>query len=345
MVQRDKERRRVATRPLPALLAVVLSALAWAGPWPNRSGAQETIAVRGNEGLAEADASPQPMRLRSDHLPNLVQIHPRVISGGLPEGDAAFAELADRGIKTVISVDGAKPDVQMAARHGLRYVHLPHGYEGISETRARQLAKAVDELEGPIYVHCHHGKHRSPAAAAVACVGAGLLPTEQAAGVLRLAGTDPHYLGLYRAARRAEKIGAEVLAEMHAEFPETAEIPPMAEAMVRLETTYGRLQRLARAGWQVPADSPDLDPAHVALILREHYTELLRTDDGRSRSAAFQEQLREAEATAKRLELAFRGREKRTSALDDFEPMDALLRQIRSDCKRCHQSFRDVPPE
>ena len=73
-------------------------------------------------------------------------------------------------MQTVISVDGAKPDLEAARKHGLRYVHLPHGYDGVPAPRGDELAIALRTLEGPIYVHCHHGKHRSPAAAGVAWV-------------------------------------------------------------------------------------------------------------------------------------------------------------------------------
>jgi protein tyrosine phosphatase (PTP) superfamily phosphohydrolase (DUF442 family) len=118
----------------------------------------------------------EPEKLVAKRLPNPVRLHPRVISGGLPEGDEAFAELKALGVRTIVSVDGAEPDVDTATRYGLKYVHLPHGYDGIPESRVRELAKAVRELEGPLYIHCHLGKHRSPAAASAACVAAGLLP-------------------------------------------------------------------------------------------------------------------------------------------------------------------------
>src|SRR5262245_50112426 len=126
----------------------------------------------------------RPQHLAAEHLPNPWRIHPKVISGGLPEGDAAFAELIALGVKTVISVDGAQPDVASARRFGLRYIHLPHGYDGVPPERMKELAKAVRDLPGPIYIHCHHGKHRSPAAAAVACVGAGLLAPSAAEPIL-----------------------------------------------------------------------------------------------------------------------------------------------------------------
>src|SRR5690349_9452889 len=81
-------------------------------------------------------AAPAPARIEkidTRHLPNAVRIHAKVFSGGLPDGEAGFAELQELGIKTVISVDGAKPDVATAKKHGLRYVHMPHGYDGVPQ--------------------------------------------------------------------------------------------------------------------------------------------------------------------------------------------------------------------
>ncbi|HUG68092.1 MAG TPA: hypothetical protein VMM76_10080 [Pirellulaceae bacterium] len=63
-------------------------------------------------------ASGEPEKLPTEHLPNAVRVHDKVISGGLPAGDAAFAELRAMGVKTIISVDGAKPDVKTATKHG-----------------------------------------------------------------------------------------------------------------------------------------------------------------------------------------------------------------------------------
>jgi hypothetical protein len=60
----------------------------------------------------------------------------------------------------------------------------------VPEDRIKELAKAVRELEGPVYIHCHHGKHRSPAASAVACVAAGLIAPQSALAILEAAGTS-----------------------------------------------------------------------------------------------------------------------------------------------------------
>jgi hypothetical protein len=70
--------------------------------------------------MPSAEAAPvnaAPEKVAAEHLPNPWRLHPKVISGGLPEGDAAFKELADLGVKTVISFDGAKPDVAKAKKY------------------------------------------------------------------------------------------------------------------------------------------------------------------------------------------------------------------------------------
>ena len=91
-----------------------------------------------------------------------------VAQGGQPEGDKAFQALKAEGITTVVTVDGAMPDVEGAERVGLKYVHIPIGYDGISKDEEARIVKAVTESKGPVFVHCHHGLHRGPAAAALA---------------------------------------------------------------------------------------------------------------------------------------------------------------------------------
>ncbi|MBX7166184.1 MAG: hypothetical protein K1X74_07530 [Pirellulales bacterium] len=287
--------------------------------------------------MPTAQASPgAPVRLDTRHLPNAIRLCPQVISGGLPEGDEAFAELAELGVRTIVSVDGARPDVAAAERHGLRYVHLPHGYDGISQQRARELAKAVATLPGPIYIHCHHGKHRSPAAAVVACVETGLLAQQNALGVLSLAGTSPNYRGLYRAAESAQRIDPAELDALLVEFHSIVELPPMADAMVAIDQTTERLKQIAAAGWKPPAAHPDLDPAHEALLLREHFTELARQPDCQARSEAFRAGVAANETAAGKLETALR--EGQSPAV-----YDEAFQQTQRVCVDCHRKFRDVP--
>ncbi|MBX3420463.1 MAG: hypothetical protein KF752_02790 [Pirellulaceae bacterium] len=281
-------------------------------------------------------------KIECEHLVNCIQVHAQVFSGGLPQGEAAFAELAKLGVKTVISVDGATPDVEAATKHRLSYVHLPHGYDGISDSRVMELAKAVRTLQGPVYIHCHHGRHRSPAAAAAACVSAGLVTPSAALDILKLAGTDPNYRGLYQAVRRAVPVDLNELDALPVQFQPVSPIPPMAEAMVDIEELFGRLKRFSQGGWQRLDNHPDLDPVHEALLLYEHYVELLRTPQVSELSDDFQQSIRESvQATGQLKEVLELELPKPTP--DTLKTLDRLVLQIGQQCKSCHQQFRDVP--
>lgn len=291
------------------------------------------------------------VRLESEHLPNPIQLHRRVISGGLPEGEAAFQELAQWGVRTVISVDGTTPDVETAKKFGLRYVHLPHGYNGIPATRIRELAKAVRDLPGPIYIHCHHGKHRSPAAATVACVAAGLVSPAQSVSILELAGTSKNYRGLYQSAREAKPIAAETLDRLPADFQEIVAVPALAEAMVRLGHTHERLKLIAEAHWRSPPQHPDLDPVHEALLLQEHLTELLRTPEVQAEPEDFQQLLGQSESAARSLVALLSDRkpgspgEAVPESPGEAVPAAAgrIARRIGDNCRSCHAKYRDPP--
>jgi protein tyrosine phosphatase (PTP) superfamily phosphohydrolase (DUF442 family) len=314
------------------------------------SGDQDSGAATQSRAIARELVSPlpRPVKLASEHLPNLIRVHPDVFSGGLPANDAAFAELKRLGVKTVISVDGATPDVAAAKRVGMRYVHLPHGYDGIPHDRAKELAKAVRDLDGPIYIHCHHGKHRSPAAASVACVSAGLVPKSQAVAILELAGTNPNYRGLYRSARRSTPMASGDLDRVDAAFPEVAEIPPMADAMVELSHTFDHVRLIQANGWKTPPRHPDLLPAHEALLLREHFTELLRSEEVKQQPADYREIMAESESAARVLEhaLADLSESDRRSLSDGGKLASRLGRavaRVRENCKACHRKYRDLP--
>lgn len=282
-----------------------------------------------------------PRKLNRTHLPNAIQIHSKVISGGQPDGEQAFRELTDLGVKTIISVDGAKPEVALAKKHGLRYVHLPHGYDGISPERRSELAKAVRDFDGPIYIHCHHGKHRSPAAAAVACVSAGFIEPEATLGILKLAGTNENYRGLFASVVNARRIEDAVLDDLKAVFPEVAQLSPTAEAMVELAHTHDRIQQIAASGWQTLPDHPDLDPAHEALLMKEHFTEMLRMEFVSRQPEGFQAILKDSESDAQQLEAAIR--QWNLPAKSKMVPASIVepFRRISENCVACHRHYRD----
>jgi len=276
-------------------------------------------------------------KIESTALPNAFHVSDKVISGGQPAGDAAFAELAKLGVKTVISVDGAKPDVVAAKKHGLRYVHLPHGYDGIPTGRLLDLAKAIRDLPGPVYIHCHHGKHRSPTAAAAACVSIGALETDDAMRVLAAAGTSQSYRGLYQTVKEATRVDHKTLDERQVEFREVVEIPPMADAMVAIEHIHDHLKQIAAAGWRPTEAHPDIDPPHEALLLREHFAELLRAPETKKQPKEFVDMLRQSEIDTQKLE------DKLRAGKTTPRELTAVFDRITASCTSCHQTFRDVP--
>jgi protein tyrosine phosphatase (PTP) superfamily phosphohydrolase (DUF442 family) len=280
--------------------------------------------------------SSEPARIDTRHLPNAIRVTDKIISGGVPDGAAGFEELKALGVKTVVSVDGAQPEVALAEKSGLRYVHLPHGYDGIAPERAKELAKAVRDLPGPIYIHCHHGKHRSPAAAAAACVASGLLAESQALAVLKLAGTSPAYRGLFQTVERARPLSSAELDAVPCEFRSAIEVPPMAAAMVGVEHAHDHLTAFAKARWQPLPEEPDLVPDHEALLLKEQFTELLRTKEAAARGKPFVALLREGELAAGELEARLRG-----GAMP--AKLGEALQRVTANCKSCHEKSRDVP--
>lgn len=290
---------------------------------------------------AQDSAAPTPLlkKIPSDSLPNALQVNARLISGGLPDGEEAFAQLRDLGVKTIISVDGATPDLATAEKYGLRYVHLPHGYDGISPERSSELAKAIRDLPGPIYLHCHHGKHRSPAASATACRALGWLDEQQAEEVLTLAGTSPHYLGLFASVRETKPLDPAQLDKLEVDFRPTVPLPEVAEAMVAIDQHFEHLEQLAANEWKGLPRHPALKPAHEALLLREQFTELLRTETVRAEPAAYREQLQAGEAIAKQLEDLLRGE----ATPERSAAAAAQLKALKANCTQCHRQYRDLP--
>jgi hypothetical protein len=323
------------------VVCVAVMCLAGCGQAPPAApGGQAPQGAQKTPGQAPAGKSVA-TKVNAPHLPNAYRLHEKVISGGLPEGDEAFAELKELGIKTVISVDGAKPDLAMAKKYGMRYVHLPHSYDGIPEKRGYELGKAVRDLPGPIYIQCHHGKHRSPAASTVACVTAGMIKPEDALGVLKTAGTSENYRGLYQSATSAKRLDEKVLDALEADFPETAKLPAMAEAMVAIEHVHDRLKAFSAGSWQPLAKYPDVDPAHEALLLREHFTELLRTPEVAREPERYREMMRESEKAGVQLEEALRATpaDKRGAS----QAIKDSFATINKNCAACHKEYRDVP--
>jgi hypothetical protein len=288
-------------------------------------------------------SAPDPARVEAPGLHNVYHLTEKLYSGSSPDGEEGFRSLQKLGVKTVVSVDGARPDVALAHQHCLRYVHLPFGYDGVPREQALRIARAVRDLPGPIYVHCHHGKHRGPAAAAVAhlCLDH-QCTVETVLAEMRRAGTDPRYRGLYAAPQEFRRPSEQELNAVPAEFPEVAEVPALAGVMVGVDQRWESLKQIKAAGWKVPADHPDLDPPHEALQLEEQLREAARMREVQGRLEDFRRWLADAEEGGRELEAVLRQGKDNTRAVDGTAAEQAF-RRVEAACTRCHSRYRDAP--
>jgi protein tyrosine phosphatase (PTP) superfamily phosphohydrolase (DUF442 family) len=290
--------------------------------------------TRAAEGTGSTSTNAVATPVPSTHVHQLFRATTNVFSGNSPESDAAFAEIARLGVKTIISVDGGRPDVELARKHGLRYIHLPIGYDGVPARRVAELVKAAQSSPGPLYIHCHHGKHRGPAAVAVICEATAGWTTNQAVTWLKEAGTAADYPGLYRSAVEFRLPEAAALARI-IELPEIARTSSLVEAMVGIDEEFDRLKAAQKTGWKNVPNQPDLTPAHTATILWEHFRELARIDDTTRRPEEYRAKLAASEKAAD----AFRGLLRDARA--DSAARDAAFQSLGQSCGACHKQYRN----
>ncbi|MCM2370847.1 protein-tyrosine phosphatase family protein [Aporhodopirellula aestuarii] len=260
---------------------------------------------------------------------NLLALPGGIYCGAQPEGDDQFKSLAELGVRTVVSVDGAIPDLASAEAHGLRYIHIPIGYDGVDEQAGLSIARLVREIKGPIYVHCHHGQHRGPAAAAIACIAGGFADNDSATEILRRAGTSDNYAGLWR------DVAAYVPPPEDAEFPELVSVAPVdsfVTAMANTGVAMEHLRLCQKADWSSPEQHPDLVPTQVALLVREglHESQRHAPDDV---DARFRESMQSSNDIAAQLQAALQAN--RTG------DADVLIGRLETSCSQCHRDFRN----
>ncbi|EDY20710.1 protein tyrosine/serine phosphatase [Chthoniobacter flavus Ellin428] len=277
----------------------------------------------------------QPVETQALH--NVFKLDTELYSGNAPEDDAGFRELAKLGIKTIVTVDGTKPNVALAHRYGMRYVHLPFGYDGLPQKRGVELAKAVQvaEAEGPVYLHCHHGKHRAPTAAAVVCEALDGWSKEKAIDFLHQAGTAPDYAGLYRDVKAFRPPAAAELAGMRADFPEIAKTPPMVDTMVAIDQHCDALKAAQKAGWSQVPGHPGEAPAQTAVLMWELFRELARDPETKQRGEDYLAKLAEGEKAADALRTVL------ADATQDGPTRDAAFQHVTEACAVCHKAHRN----
>lgn len=324
----------IARFALPLLIAAgLVSACDTATPSIEASPAKQSGAR-----VAPSLATPQledvkPLDYAGVH--NVVAYGPALYSGSAPEGEEGIETLAKMGIATIVSVDGAVPDVATAKALGMRYVHLPINYSGMSDEREREIARAIRDLPGPIFVHCHHGKHRSAAAAGVAAVQLGILSNAEAIARMKVSGTAPNYKGLYACVESAQRVDNALLASASGDFPEVSRPSGIVDAMVEIDEIHEHLKAIEKAGWVTPKDHPDLVPAAEASRFADIFRELGKDASLASRGPDFAVLLSGAARNAQAFEDALSASE------PDRDLIAVRFKQVAGDCKACHVVYRD----
>lgn len=272
-------------------------------------------------------------RMQVAGLENVFRVRPDLYSGGQPT-EAGFAELAKLGVKTVISVDGAPPELALAHKYGLRYVHLPIGYDSVPVEQQRKLVKARLAFPGPVYIHCHHGKHRGPAAVMSLCRATDpKLSPEVARDSLKSMGTAARYAGLYASVEGARPPTDEDLRVLPDEFPEKVAVSAMVEQMGAIDGAWDRLKAAAKKGEARSADRKALLASVVEL--EELVTEAGRLVENEPPA------LKQAFATAAGQIRRERESVEKSPAAVSVEDAGQLAARLEQSCNQCHAVHRD----
>ena len=257
----------------------------------------------------------------------------KIGQSGEPAGEVAFANAAALGYTMIISVDGARPDAETAAKYGLKYVHVPIEYSGITRDQALRVVKAVESSDGPVLIHCHHGLHRGPVGAMTARITFDGISNDEAVQELKDSGCSPKYEGLYRDIAAFRPPTAEELAAIPDDLPSYVSAGDTVEHMAKISRLLEGLALSQKAAWAVPPESPDVNPPHQARILWEQLRELQRTDESKSHGDQYLSWLAQTEQSGSQLEEAIRA--------GDRAAADAAMARLKDGCSTCHKKYRD----
>jgi protein tyrosine phosphatase (PTP) superfamily phosphohydrolase (DUF442 family) len=287
-------------------------------------------------GHGDAAAVPELGAKKAEHLPglhNVVTYAQNVVGGGQPEGAEGLRTLAAMGIKTVVSVDGAAPDVALAEELGMRYVHLPISYDTVTPARQKELAQALASCDGPIYMHCHHGKHRSAAALGSALVLCGTLTPDQAKERMAVSGLAKDYSGLWQAVAEAKPATRSELRVDPAVFPSVAKVSGMVGTMAEIDMVIDLVKQAHQAGWKPPGDHPDLVPAKETARLASLFANLSEDAESKALPGDYQQMLQKSIDASRALDAAVRA--------NDAAAAEKQLTALNKGCKECHVVYRD----
>jgi protein tyrosine phosphatase (PTP) superfamily phosphohydrolase (DUF442 family) len=270
-------------------------------------------------------------------LENLLRVGERIYSGGEPNTEGLL-KLKELGITTIVSVDGLPPDLDSAEKLGLKYFHIPLGYDGIGEKERRQFATLMKHIKGKIYVHCHHGKHRGPAAVATCMIISGDLDQDQAMAYMAVAGTSRDYKGLWDSVASIRQ--GEVEVGSVSDLLNRVESDDIAQYMAKLDRRWEEIQEQKKQSIDLNFGDPNkLHQEVIAMMecLRESARSVQRDREGKwgdtKSLQVLVDHLLNSSATAEEFANAIKSGDKKKAS----ERFTSLAKQ----CKSCHEKYRD----
>lgn len=283
---------------------------------------------------------PEQPALDHEDLHNVFFLSENIISGGEPHSEEALERLAGWGVRTILSVDGKAPMVDAARRHGMRYVHVPIQYAGITEEQTLRIAKTFRELEGPFFVHCFHGQHRGPAGAEIGRLVLDGIPREQAIAEMRQwLGTSPSYEGLYQTIACQPLPDAAASSGLAWDFTPAVESKGLRGAMIFAARTQDNLKALKKVAWKTDPSHPDLVGTQEAGRLAEAFKN--GSDDPVVLGWEPEYRALYASIVADSLALEQALTDLAKGRAEAQAEADALVDSLGRTCKSCHKDKRD----
>ena len=279
-----------------------------------------------------ADASPSTF----SGLRQVVAYTPWLFSGSKPIDEVGFESLRSIQVQTIICVDGIPPELHIPEALGMKTFHIPIKYGKPTKKQILDIATAVEvgRKRGNTYIHCHHGKHRSAAAAAVALIGLGVSTREEMKKRMSVSETSTHYSGLWSAVEEAVVL-EEIDFVRNKEHLLSRVIPEgITEQMIAMDCAFDNLQRIKKSNWTPPKEHPDLVAVAEAGAIAESFRYLNKSEIALRYSVDFETQLSIALSAAIDLEQAL-SNNKSTN-----QELSISMRVLSNTCTACHRAFR-----
>lgn len=272
-------------------------------------------------------------------LHNVFQLSDQIISGSEPHDEEAFRILNAKGIRTILSVDGKEPDADLAAKYGMKYVHVPIQYKGITPDEIAKISKTFREQEGPFFVHCFHGKHRGPAAAAIGRLVLDGTSRETAMAEMRQwCGTAESYEGLYDTIAHAEIPSESETRALEWDFPSASPLDGIAGAMVLVSRADDHLKAFSKGTWEPDPNHPDIDALNEATKLAGLFARMRELEEVAAQPADFHQWMEESRVQSAALRDAVKAMRDGSGSVEAATKAYGTLAKT---CTACHEAFRN----